>query len=354
MKQNPLSADLQHILDHTRDLWEELRGERIFITGGTGFFGFWLLESFLFANHQLSLNASATILTRNPDSAKQRFPHLMTDPAITLHKGDARTFEFPNGKYSHVIHAATETSSQFDTLDPQLRFTSNVEGTLRALDFALASGAHRLLFTSSGAVYGHQPSDLTHIPESYAGAPETTDLNSAYGQSKRVSEFLCSSYSKKYGFQSIIARCFAFVGPQLPLNANYAVCNFIRDAMTGKTIQITGDGMPYRSYLYAADLSIWLWTILFKGRSCHPYNVGSDEHLQISDLAQLVRKVVSPNAALNVAGKSIAGKSAERYVPSIDRCRSELGLQVWVQLPDAIRRTAGYYTSPIHCKMERA
>ena len=347
MKQNPLSADLQHILDHTRDLWEELRGEHIFITGGTGFFGFWLVESFLFANKHLRLNASATILTRNPDSAKQRLPHLMTNPAITLHKGDARDFEFPNGEYSHVIHAATETNPQFDAIDPQLRFTSNVDGTLRVLDFAHVSGARRLLFTSSGAVYGNQPSDLTHIPESYAGAPETTDLNSAYGQSKRASEFLCASYANKHGFQSIIARCFAFVGPQLPLNANYAIGNFIRDAMTGKTIQITGDGTPYRSYLYAADLAIWLWTILFKGKSCRPYNVGSDEHLQISDLAQLVREVVSPNVAVNVARKSIAGKPADRYVPSIDRCRNELGLQVWVPLSEVIRRTAGYYTSPI-------
>ncbi|MCJ7773293.1 MAG: hypothetical protein MUP22_09200, partial [Desulfobacterales bacterium] len=60
--------DKVHIMKHTRDLWEELRGERIFITGGTGFFGCWLLESFCYACDQLDLKANAVVLTRDPDA----------------------------------------------------------------------------------------------------------------------------------------------------------------------------------------------------------------------------------------------------------------------------------------------
>ncbi len=343
MKQKTLSTDLLHILDHTRDLWEDLRGARLFITGGTGFFGTWLLESFLFANQQLDLKASASVLSRKPDSFQKAFPHFGLDPAITLVRGDARDFKFPRGKFSHIIHAATETNPDFTDIDPLEKFTSNIEGTHHVLEFAVKSGTGKFLFTSSGAVYGKQPSNITRIPETYLGAPETTDVNSAYGQSKRVSEFLCAAFAKQHGFDATIARCFAFVGPRLPLNSNYAIGNFIHNAMNGNPIQIGGDGTPYRSYLYAADLAIWLWTILLRGQSSHPYNVGSENDLVIAQLAKITADTISPGLSIKIAKRTIPNKPAERYVPSIQRAKTELGLQEFVKLPDAIQRTAKWY-----------
>jgi dTDP-glucose 4,6-dehydratase len=345
MPDNPLSNDLNHILDHTRDLWEELRGERIFITGGTGFFGSWLLESFLWANQKLDLKARALVLTRRPDSVKRSLPHLVLNPSIGLHEGDVRNFEFPRGAYSYVIHAATETDPQLSSIDPLDKFTANVEGTRRVLDFALASGARKLLFTSSGAVYGRQPSDMTHIPEDYPGAPDTGDVTTAYGQSKRVSEFLWTAYAKKHGFQATIARCFAFVGPRLPLNSNYAIGNFIRDAMNGEPIQISGDGTPYRSYLYAADLAIWLWTILLKGQSTYPYNVGSEADLTIAQLAFAVVNELAPTVTVKVAKQPGFHQPVSRYVPSTQRARQNLKLETWIPLNEAIHRTANFYKS---------
>jgi nucleoside-diphosphate-sugar epimerase len=304
-----------------------------------------LLESFLWANQKLALKAHAVVLTRRPASVKQSLPHLVLDPSISLHEGDMRDFEFPRGEYSHIIHAATETNPQLQIIDPFDKFTANIEGTRRILDFALASGAKKFLFTSSGAVYGKQPFDMTHIPEYYLGAPETNDVTTAYGQSKRTSEFLCTAYAKKYTLPATIARCFAFVGPRLPLDANYAIGNFIRDAMNGKSIQILGDGTPYRSYLYAADLAIWLWTILFKGQSIHPYNVGSENDLTIAELAFTIVKELAPTATVQVAKQPVFQQPVSRYVPSTQRARQDLKLETWIPLNEAIRRTANFYKS---------
>ncbi len=339
MNLNPLAADLDHVLDHTRTLWDELRGERIFITGGTGFFGCWLLESFLWADEKLNLKAKAVVLTRNPDAFTAKAPHLAQHPSVTLLPGDVRNFKFQKGTFSHVIHAATESSAKLNTKNPLLMLDTIVEGTRHTLDFALECKTKKILLTSSGAVYGKQPAGLTHISEDYPGAPDPLDPKSAYGEGKRMAEHICSLYARQSSIEMMIVRCFAFVGPYLPLDIHFAIGNFIRDGLKGGPIVVKGDGTPYRSYLYAADLAIWLWTILFKGQSCRPYNVGSQNDLSIAELAQIVSQSFKPVRAVEIMRTPTPNKTVERYIPSTQRCSLELELKEFINLPEAIART---------------
>jgi dTDP-glucose 4,6-dehydratase len=335
---NPLQHDLEHILTHTQGLWDELRGRRIFITGGTGFFGCWLLESFAWANDRLGLNAEAVVLTRDPEAFIRKAPHLAQHRAIRCHVGDIRNFEFPSGRFSHVIHAATEASAKVNADSPLLMFDTIVQGTRRALDFAVQAGTKRFLLTSSGAVYGKQPPEMTHLPESYEGGPNPINPASAYGEGKRVAELLCTLYARHHGLEPTIARCFAFVGPYLPLDSHYAIGNFIRDALKGGPITINGDGTTYRSYLYAADLAIWLWSVLFRGLPGTTYNVGSGRDLTIGEIASIVAYCTQTGPVV-IREKSTQQSLPERYVPDIARAKDQLDLTVWVDLEEAIRRT---------------
>ncbi len=341
---NPLAEDLEHILDHTRDLWEEIRGQRVFITGGTGFFGCWLLESFAWANDTLALDAEICVLTRNYEAFSQKAPHLAANPAIKFHIGDMQDFSFPVGKFSHVIHAATETNVKLDNPTPLEMFEASVVGTRHTLDFARECQAEKFLFVSSGAVYGMQPHDIVRLPDDYLGAPDIADFNSAYGHGKRAAEFMCLASAKQYGFASKIARCFAFVGPYLPLDSGFAIGNFIGDVLSGEPIQVKGDGTPCRSYLYAADLAVWLWTILFKGESGRTYNVGSEASLTIRELTNLMADII-PSAEVQIAGKVSSEKFANRYVPETKRAREELGLDCLIQLQEAINRTLRWHAT---------
>lgn len=340
---NRLARDLDHILAHTEGLWDELRGARLFITGGTGFFGSWFLESLLWANKKLDLKASALVLSRSPAAFRKKLPHVSDDPAITFQQGDVRDFTFPEGYFSHIIHAAaTSAVATFNNEDPLVKFDTLVEGTRRTLEFAARCSVKKFMLTSSGAVYGRQPADMTHVPEDYAGAPDLMDSQAVWGEAKRAAELLSACYSRIYGFDVTIARCFSFVGPYLPLDIHYAIGNFIRDALNGGPVVVAGDGTPYRSYLYAADLMIWLWTILFRGESCCPYNVGSEAAVTIAELAERIVKASSSAVDVMIAREADPNAAPQRYVPSVARARESLGLQEHISLDEAIARTISY------------
>jgi dTDP-glucose 4,6-dehydratase len=341
---HPLARDLQHILEHTGDVWSHLQGARLFVTGGTGFFGCWLLESFVWACDHVPLDASMTVLTRSPEAFRRKAPHLAAHPSIHLLPGDIRDFDFPPGHFSHVIHAANESSAALYREQPLLMLDTIANGTRRALDFAAAARAQRFLMIGSGAIYGPQPPEMPRVPETCTGGPDPTDPRSVYAEAKRFSELLCALYSRAHGLACPIARCFAFVGPYLPLDTHFAIGNFIADCLNRRPIEIRGDGTPYRSYLYAADLAIWLWTILARGESCRPYNVGAEHEWSIAELAAAVAAELEPSTAIRVRSLPRPGAAPERYVPDTARARLELGLREWIPLPDAIRRTAEWHT----------
>lgn len=340
MKPNLLSNDLNHIFDKTFTLWDELREQQIFISGGTGFFGCWLLESFLWINKCLNLKAKATVLTRNIANFANKYPHLYNNASLSFCEGDVKNFEFPAGHFSHIIHAATDTNSE----NPLALFAAISQGTAHMLEFARYAQAKKFLLTSSGAVYGRQPEDLSHLPENYLPQLNLFDSKSSYALGKCTAEHLCYLHSQKSGLEIKIARCFAFVGPYLPLNGHYAIGNFISDGLKGLPIKVKGDGTPFRSYLYAADLTLWLWTILFRGKSNYPYNVGSDEAYSIAQIAKLVAHSFDSPPEVEIVVEKKSGNPIERYVPNIDRARAELGLMPHKKLMDAVNATKEWYS----------
>jgi dTDP-glucose 4,6-dehydratase len=332
--------DLQHVLTHTAGLWRPLQGQRWFLTGGSGFVGSWLLETFLRANDALNLGASAIVLTRDPAAFRQRLPWLGTHQAIELVAGDVRTFPPPDGPVSHVIHAAGEGAGGGGGNDGAVHDIT-VKGTRQALAFARQAGAARFLFVSSGAVYGPQAPTTGLVSE---GALTPATGRRDYAEGKREAEELCRSAGGDLVVP--IARGFAFVGPHLPLDRGFAVGNFIRDAFAGGPVRVSGDGTAVRSYLYAADMAIWLWHILMRGVSGRAYNVGSDRAVTIRELATAVAAVFSPSPVVEVLGKAQPGAVVARYVPSVQRVDVELGLRPMVTLPDALQRTVRFLRRP--------
>jgi dTDP-glucose 4,6-dehydratase len=210
------------------------------------------------------------------------------------------------------------------------------------LNLAKQCGASKFLLVSSGAVYGPFPEGMTHVPETYFGGPDPLLKSSAYGEGKRVSEWLVSQAATNK-FEVKIARVFALVGPHLPLNKHFAIGNFIFQALKGEAISIQGDGTPYRSYLYTADMAAWLWAILLRGQNKCAYNVGSDQSISIKELAEITCRILSCHQLIQIEKSSINDSSREIYVPNNFKIVNDLELIAPLSLEEAILRTSNWW-----------
>jgi dTDP-glucose 4,6-dehydratase len=341
--QSPLAEDLERILTWVPDDLRALRGARLFITGGTGFIGKWLLETLAWANKRLRLDIRALVLTRSAARFANGAPHLASNAAFSFVEGDVRSMSPNLGRFDGIVHAATSASAELLRTDPLLMFETIVQGGAAVMELASRSGAIPLLFTSSGAVYGRPSSTLEHVDEMYMGGPDPLEPLSAYHEGKRVGELQCALAAKQFGLKPKIARIFAQVGPYLPLDIHYAMGNFIKDVLEGRNVRVQGDGTTVRSYMYAADMTAWLLAILVRGLPQRAYNVGSERAVTIADLASRVAAASTKQLKVEIMQPPDPIRPIDRYVPGNRRAREELGLSEWTPLTEGIERTIAFY-----------
>lgn len=299
---------------------QEFNHKKIFVTGGTGFFGKSILS--YIKRYFLDIDTSWTILSRNPKEFLLNCPEFNNLHNIHFIQGDVRNFSYKPSYYDWIIHAATPAITG---LPKGEMHSIIVQGTKHILEFAKQCNANKIIMTSSGAVYGIQPPDLEYIPETFPCNPITE-----YGKAKLIAEQMCIDSG------AIIPRCFAFVGPYLNKNIHFAIGNFMRDCLNNKDIIIQGDGTPYRSYLYADDLVEWLFTLLVLGKNGVAYNVGSQNAISIYELAQKVRTTLKVSNQIRILTPISENKKPERYVPSTAKIQKELNVKQTVNLEEAI------------------
>jgi nucleoside-diphosphate-sugar epimerase len=336
-----LLTDLNFMLERLEDDFRARSQAHWFITGATGLLGKWFLEVLLESNKRFNTNFKITALSRDPERFKNAMPHLSNNRALHWIQGDAVSFAFSNDPTDLMIHAAAEVQNAKPEL-PSKVVNQQLKATEHFIDLCRQNPKSKVLFTSSGAVYGQIPSDMTHVSESYMGAPDVSKPNAAYGEAKRVSELLLHSAHLEFGLDFKISRTFAVVGAHLPLEAHFAIGNFIGQAMQQKSILISGDGTATRSYLHMAEHTIWLFKILFHGTATRAYNVGSDDSRSILEIAKAV-SAEFPDLSIEVAQKPQQNQTISRYVPSIERLKKELNLQIEIPLSQAIQRTIQWW-----------
>jgi len=336
-----LGHDLEEILSVSEIDLRSIVNKSVLMTGGTGFIGSWLTESWDHACRQLRGKGRLTIVSRDPAAFVSE--HSLDSGRVEFISGDVRSFKVAQGtNFDLVVHAATPARATLNNNRPAEMLDIILGGQENLLRQVTNGTSPRLLFTSSGAVYGPQSPTIDRISEDQLSGPDTLNPRSAYHEGKRMAEMLLSIAASEGVVQPLIARLFAFHGPYLPLNEHFAIGNFIRDALTGGPIVVNGDGTTVRSYQYPTDMVSWLWAIAERAQACRAYNVGSDEGMSMREIAQSVAAAAGISE-VDVRGTPDPTRAIDRYVPSIDRSNTEMGLSNRVSFTEGLTRTLRWH-----------
>jgi len=291
----------------------------ILVTGVSGFFGRWVVEALVWMRQICGVPIKIHLLVRDAARYLTETPCARTD-GVHVISGDMQAAITTQAKFRHIIHLASPLIRPHDPSSFHAHMRIAARGMDQILELARVAENCTVLFTSSGAVYGDYlgaAGERRPYEENFTGEP-TNFLSEKliYGQTKRYLELLLLTSGVRYGFSTRIARCFSFVGPYLPLDSNYAIGNFMRNALERRSIVIQGDGKVRRSYMYAADMVVALLAILLDGRNGTAYNVGASQSYSLLEVARFVA-AQAPGCTVEVLNRTLSVGAGAEYVPEL-------------------------------------
>ncbi len=312
MDHRVIAADVEAILAYPL-AWYHFAGRQVLLTGVTGMIGGYLLETFA-ALRASRDHAPARIyaLARDRQKLDARHGHLFGRDDIVFLAQDVADPIANIAKLDYIVHAASPASPKHYLADPVGTIRANVAGTERLLELARSRGA-RLLYLSSGTVYGNAGADEGPIAEDRFGPYDPLDARAGYTESKRLAETLCASYARQHGVETVIARLSHTYGPGADLADGRVFSDFIADALAGRPITLLGNGSDSRPFLYLADAIQALLLLLLEGRPGQAYNVGAERETSVQELAEIIARLAGGPAY------PVARQSASPVVPAAPR-----------------------------------
>jgi len=332
-----LDDAIENIVLNIKENIEYIREAKILFTGASGFFGFWVLHLFIRLKKLNLFQGELFLVTRHKNNILQYIPIITELKWIHVIEGDIRSVQLKNFNVDHLIHfASTSASETYSGIEQIEKIDTLYLGTKNIFE-QCGKTLKKVVFASSGAAYGYIEGEKNISEENYSML-QSQDEKYALCIGKVVSEFQIKQYSKKFGFDYSIARCFSFAGEFMPLNLHYAVGNFIDNALKSEKITVHGDGSTVRSYMYIGDAVTWLMTLLVKPKN-EVLNVGSDQMYTIREVAEIVAQYA--NTSVEILGKVTREGNFNRsaYVPDLTKIRQLYpALQLNVTLPMIIDR----------------
>jgi dTDP-glucose 4,6-dehydratase len=305
----------------------------VVVTGGAGFLGSHLCERLL--GDGCDVIALDNFLTGSPANVA----HLLDHDRFRLVKADITDYVHVPGPVDQILHFASP-ASPLDYLQlPIHTLKVGSIGTLHALGLAKDKGA-RLLLASTSEVYGDP--QVHPQPEGYWGHVNPVGPRGVYDEAKRYAEALTMAYRRSHAVDTSIVRIFNTFGERMRPNDGRAIPTFIRQALRGQPITVSGDGSQTRSVCYVDDLVDGI-LLLLRSDEAGPVNLGNPHELSMLDLAQRIRDLAGSSSEIAFIPRPEDDPSVRQ--PDITLATAQLGWQPRVPLDEGLARTIAWFRS---------
>jgi dTDP-glucose 4,6-dehydratase len=318
------SQDIKEIISKSQTSLDSLSKSEILIAGGTGFVGRWLVTTLIEASK--IYNIKIHLLVRNREKASEFFSNV-NNANLQFLPVDR---EVQLKSLTHIIHAATPSTPSTGGSDSIYTFDVATQMAERLIEIAGDNKTPTFVHLSSGAVYGEKPLREREIIENeeIEGSPQNL-----YATAKIEIERQVLIAHNAGLISGANPRLFAFTGPGIALDAHFAIGNFMRDAMNGNPIFISGNPDTMRTYLHPVDMTHWLLAAL-ANPSLETTHIGSEIGYTIEEIARIVASEFGVKA--DVRGDS--GIPPNFYLPSTTQTKKRLNVGETIALPEAVSR----------------
>jgi nucleoside-diphosphate-sugar epimerase len=357
--QDFLQRDLDYICANLKDEFARMAGDRLLITGGAGFLGYYLVHAALHFNKTAAGDEpiDVTVWDNFIRGTPTWLTALQGTPHFTMQRYDLiEPLPQPMPPFDWIIHAAGIASPPYYRKYPLQTIDANINGLRNLLDHCVAQAnagrpAKGFLFYSSSEIYGDPTPEWIPTPEHFRGLVSCTGPRACYDESKRFGETICVIYAQQHGIPTKMARPFNNYGPGLKITDKRVIPDFAREIFAGRDLVMFSDGKPTRTFCYSADSITGYYKVLVRGHAGEPYNVGTERpEISMNELAS--RLIATAGDLFGYRGKLIQGSAPEavylvdnpnRRCPNIDKARSHLGYEPGISIEEGLRRSLIWY-----------
>lgn len=328
---------LKKIIDRN-EIWNDFLNRTILLSGATGMLGTCLVDAVMLRNEIYHSNIKVIALSRNPETAKQRFAEYMDNSYFQYISCDVNEKIPECGNVDYIIHAASNTHPRQYSGDPIGTITANVFGTKNLLDYAVSHHTKRFCFVSSVEIYGENHGDVEKFDEAYLGYIDCNTLRAGYPESKRLGETLCNAYAQTYGLDFVIPRLSRVYGPTMLLSDSKAISQFIRKAAAGEDIVLKSEGNQKYSYTFVTDATVGILYTLQLGEKGRAYNVADRESdITLKELSAILAEIAGTKVVFELPEESERRGYSTATKAMLDASRIEnLGWQAEVHMQEGL------------------